>query len=75
MNIKYKIKGITLVALVVTIIVLLILSGTAISLTLGDDGKKAFYIKDSKFYIAVNKYEYVIDGLELLLDGKDNEGT
>ena len=46
MNIKYKIKGITLVALVVTIIVLLILSGTAISLTLGDDGKKAFYIKD-----------------------------
>ena len=33
-----EVKGITLVALVVTIIVLLILSGVAISLSLGDDG-------------------------------------
>ena len=33
-----NVKGITLVALVVTIIVLLILSGVAISLSLGDDG-------------------------------------
>ena len=51
MNIKYKIKGITLIALVVTIIILLILSGTAISLTLGEDGifKKA---KD-----AIDKYK------------------
>ena len=49
-SIKSKAKGITLVALVVTIIVLLILSGTAISLTLGEDGifKKAGD--------AVNKY-------------------
>ncbi len=51
MNIQYKIKGITLIALVVTIIILLILSGAAISLTLGEDGifKKA---KD-----AIDKYK------------------
>ena len=49
-KINWKERGITLVTLVVTIIVLLILAGTAISLTLGDDGifKKA---KD-----AVDKY-------------------
>ena len=35
---KENTKGITLVILVVTIIVLLILAGTAISLTLGEDG-------------------------------------
>ena len=33
-----KIKGITLVALVVTIIVLLILAGVAINFTIGEDG-------------------------------------
>ena len=50
-----KERGITLVALVVTIIVLLILAGTAISLTLGEDGifKKA---KD-----AVDKYKDVAE--------------
>ena len=37
-KIKEEIKGITLVALVVTIIVLLILSGVAISLSIGEDG-------------------------------------
>ena len=37
-KIKKEIKGITLVALVVTIIVLLILSGVAISLSIGEDG-------------------------------------
>ena len=42
-KIKKEEKGITLVALVVTIIVLLILAGVAISFTLGEDGifKKA----------------------------------
>ena len=37
-KIKEEIKGITLVALVITIIVLLILSGVAISLSIGEDG-------------------------------------
>ena len=37
-KLKRDIKGITLVALVVTIIVLLILAGVAISFTLGEDG-------------------------------------
>ena len=37
-KVKKEIKGITLVALVVTIIVLLILAGVAISFTLGEEG-------------------------------------
>ena len=37
-KIEKEIKGITLVALVITIIVLLILSGVAISFTIGDNG-------------------------------------
>lgn len=37
-NMKKQVKGITLVALVVTIIVLLVLSGVAISLTIGNNG-------------------------------------
>ena len=37
-NVKKQIKGITLIALVVTVIVLLILAGVAINLTVGDNG-------------------------------------
>ena len=37
-NAKKQIKGITLIALVVTVIVLLILAGVAINLTVGDNG-------------------------------------
>ena len=37
-TIKKQVKGITLIALVVTIIVLLILAGVAISLTIGQNG-------------------------------------
>ena len=37
-DLKKKVKGITLIALVVTIIVLLILAGVAISLTVGNNG-------------------------------------
>ena len=37
-NIKQKNKGITLIALVITIIVLLILAGLSISTLMGDDG-------------------------------------
>ena len=56
-----KERGITLVVLVVTIIVLLILAGTAISLTLGEDGifKKA---KD-----AVDKYKDVAENEKNML--------
>lgn len=38
MNLKTNVKGITLIALVVTIIVLLILAGVAINLTIGNKG-------------------------------------
>ena len=37
-KIKRQVKGITLIALVVTIIVLLILAGVALSLTIGQNG-------------------------------------
>ena len=37
-KLKKQVKGITLVALVVTIIVLLILAGVAINFTIGDNG-------------------------------------
>ena len=37
-KLKKQVKGITLVALVVTIIVLLILAGVAINFTIGEDG-------------------------------------
>ena len=36
--IKKQVQGITLIALVVTVIVLLILAGVAINLTVGDNG-------------------------------------
>ena len=39
-NFKKQVKGITLIALVVTIIVLLILAGVAISLTIGQEHKQ-----------------------------------
>ena len=37
-KLKKQVRGITLIALVVTIIVLLILAGVALSLTVGDNG-------------------------------------
>ena len=37
-KLKKQVKGITLVALVVTIIVLLILAGVAINFSIGEDG-------------------------------------
>ena len=69
-SIKSKAKGITLVSLVVTIIVLLILSGTAISLTLGEDGifKRAQNAVDLYSEAAVKEklelmyVDYLIDG-------------
>lgn len=50
-KVKKQVKGITLIALVVTIIVLLILAGVAISLTIGQNGIFA------RAQNAVNVYE------------------
>ena len=50
-KLKRKVEGITLIALVVTIIVLLILSGVAINLTIGSNG---IFIRGQN---AVDKYE------------------
>ena len=50
-KLKKQVKGITLIALVVTIIVLLILAGVAISLTIGQNGIFA------RAQNAVNVYE------------------
>ena len=66
---KKSVRGITLIALVVTIIVLLILAGVAISLTIGQDGIFA------RAQNAVNVYEQAslneqnaLDGLAGLMD-------
>lgn len=57
-----NIKGITLVSIVVTIIVLLILAGIAISLTLGDNG--IF----TKAKISTNKYKDAVEKEQEELD-------
>ena len=51
-NIREKINGITLIALVITIVILIILAGVLINLTLGDNGLF------TKSKIAKQKYEY-----------------
>lgn len=50
-------KGITLIALVITIIVLLILAGITISLTLGDHGIVNMGEKAGKNYVNAANYE------------------
>ena len=69
-------KGITLVALVVTIIVLIILAGVSISLVLGDNGivTKA---KDAKqnMQIAANEEQEGLANLEVALQEGINGGT
>lgn len=50
-------KGITLIALVITIIVLLILAGITISLTLGDHGIISMGEKAGKNYVNAANYE------------------
>ena len=54
-----EVKGITLVALVVTIIVLLILSGVAISLSLGDDGIFKRAKEGAKTYQSASRNEKI----------------
>ena len=65
-------KGITLVALVVTIIILLILAGVAINLTIGDDGIFTRTIDAQDRY----KAEEIIEKIELIKANTiiDNKG-
>ena len=80
-QLKNQVKGITLVALVVTIIILLILAGTAINLTLGEDGifKKAgegaqIYQNASKNEkIEIDKVSNYIDDYLNANKNEDNE--
>lgn len=51
-------NGITLIALVITIIILLILAGITISLTLGEHGIINMGEKAGKNYVNAANYEY-----------------
>ena len=70
-KLKKQTRGITLVALVVTIIVLLILAGVAISLTIGNNG----LFSRSKKAVTVNKSATIIERLELALRRIPNSKT
>lgn len=61
-NIKNK-KGITLIALIVTIILMLILAGVVISLTIGENG----LINTAKYTVQKNSEETAREKLELAL--------
>ena len=63
-------KGITLVALVITIVVLIILAGVAISLTLGDSGifQKAKDGRDN-YMLAANAEQAGLDSVEAYVNG------
>lgn len=69
-------KGITLVALVVTIIVLLILAGVTIALVMGQDGifNKANTASEETFYGDVDSI-VKLAVLTAQVDSYDNEGT
>ena len=69
-------KGITLVALVVTIIVLIILAGVSISLVLGDNGivTKAKEAKQN-MQIAANEEQEGLANLEVAIQEGTNGGT
>ena len=60
-NFKKQVKGITLIALVVTIIVLLILAGVAISLTIGQNG----IITRAQTAVIINENASVYEQLQL----------
>ncbi len=77
-KIKKEIKGITLVALVVTIIVLLILSGVAISLSIGEDGifkraQDASKIYENASQNELIEIEKVSNYIDNHLNGKNSE--
>ena len=73
-KIKKEIKGITLVALVVTIIVLLILSGVAISLSIGEDGIFKRAQDASKIYENASQNELIeIEKVSNYIDNRLND--
>jgi len=83
MSVKEKLKdknGITLIALVVTIIVLIILAGVGISLVLGDNGivTKAKEAKQN-MQVAANEEQASLANLEVAIEnegeGNDNPPT
>ena len=63
-------KGITLVSLVITIVVLIILAGVAISLTLGDNGifNKATGGRDN-YMLAANEEQAELANAEAYVNG------
>ena len=61
---QMKTNGITLIALVVTIIVLLILAGVAISLSIGDNGIFKRAKEAEKIYTEKAKEEEMLDNFE-----------
>ena len=71
-NIKNKEKGITLTTLAITIIILLILVGTAINLTIGDDGIFTRAIEAQDRY----KAEEIIEKMQIIKANTiiDNKG-
>ena len=70
---KEKIQGITLVALVVTIIVLLILAGVAISLTIGSNGIFTRAKKTAEMYeIASKEEQNELNSVANFIDGYIN---
>ena len=84
-NLNKKVRGITLVALVVTIIVLLILAGVAINLTVGNKGlfKRAQDAANTWMNVSRNEedeigkfvdaYDKILNGVGLDGDGSDED--
>ena len=81
MKIKKQVKGITLIALVVTIIVLLILAGVALNLTIGENGifsraqdaVNTWKNAETNEQLAMQEFSDMID--EILNGPKPEEGT
>ena len=71
-RIMRKEKGITLIALIITIVILIILAGVSINLVLGEDGiiNKAKYAKDKYTNSAISEQEQ-LNELYLQLGDKD----
>ena len=73
---KKQVKGITLIALVVTIIVLLILAGVALSLTVGENGlfRRAQNAADT-WQMAEEKEQQILNQYEQMINTNINERT
>ena len=73
---KKQVKGITLIALVVTIIVLLILAGVALSLTVGENGlfRRAQNAADT-WQMAEEQQQQILNQYEQMINTNINERT